>query len=249
MDLHDGSGQAARQVRAAVLSAVVVVVSLHAHLSAGGDSPPMVGLVAGWGVLAVMLSALTRHQLRLPLVLGLLTGGQLLVHLALSEVAAATSPTVAAAATRMTTSSGTHVHHHHAGVAELSSPAAVVPPADTLASMPDVGWTMLAAHLLAAVAIGVWLVAGERVAWQLGQVVTAVVLQSVAGLALLFAGVFAWACPVRVGPPATARRVWFVAAEARQLALASAGSAGTGLLTPVPSSTTSPKGPTHEHPP
>ena len=31
---------------------MVVVVSLAAHLSGGGDSPPVAGLLAGWGLLA-----------------------------------------------------------------------------------------------------------------------------------------------------------------------------------------------------
>jgi hypothetical protein len=218
VDRHDGAGQAVRHGRAAVLSAVVLVVSLLAHLHGGGDAPPLTGLVAGWALLTVLLSRLTRHELGLPLVLGLLTGGQLLVHLALQEAAAATSPAVAAAAARMTAASGGH--HHHAGMADLPSPAPVAP-VDPMTVMGDGGWTMLASHLLAAVVVGVWLVAGERAAWRLVQVVVVAVLRSVDGLAELLHGRLGWVCPVVAGPADPPRRVWLVVAEVEQLALGS----------------------------
>lgn len=216
MDLHDGSGRVVRHVRAAVLSTVVVVVSLLAHVSGGGDSPPVAGLVAGWALLAALLSRVTRHKLRLPLVLGLLAGGQLLVHLALTEAVAAKSPAVADAIARTVASNGLHNHH---GMVAAPSTTAAMPMADTMATMDDGGWAMLAAHLLAAVAVGGWLVAGERAVWQLAHVVAAVVLRSVKGLAKLVTRSFGLLRPVVSGPPVTVCRVWLVTAHAEQLAL------------------------------
>lgn len=225
-----------REVRAAVLSAVVVVVSLLAHLSGGGDRPPATVLVAVWALLAVLLSRLTQRELGLPLVLGLLTGGQLLVHLAWGEATAATTPTVTTAAHHMAASSGSRQHPPN-GI-EPPTSAAVVGAGNPITPMDDSGWAMLAAHLLAAVAVGVWLVAGERAAWQLMQVVAVVIVRSVKDLATLLGGRLGWLCPTIAGPPAPNRHVWLVAAEVKQPTLGSSscrrGPPARGLLAPTP---------------
>lgn len=237
MGLHDGAEPVGRQVRAAVLSAVVVVVSLLAHLSGGGDRPPVTVLVAVWALLAVLLSRLTQRELGLPLVLGLLTGGQLLVHLAWGVATAATTPTVTTAAHHMAASGGSH-HHPPDGI-ELPTAAAVVGAGNPTPPMDDSGgWAMLAAHLLAAVAVGVWLVAGERAAWQLMQVVAVVIMRSVKDLATLLGGRLGWLCPTIAGPPVPGRHVWLVAAEVKQPTLGSSscrrGPPASGLLAPTP---------------
>lgn len=217
MGPHGGKVQVVRHVRAAVLSAVVLVASLLAHVSGGGGLPPATGLVAGWALLSVLLSPMTRHQLGLPLVLGLLTSGQLVVHMALREAAAA-APTVTAATARMTLQSS--AHDHQVPTNGLPSEGAVVL-VQTTAWNEDGGWMMPAAHLLAAGAVGLWLVAGERAAMQLLQVVTVVVLRSVEDLAVLLTGLLGCVCLVVTGPPVPARRDWYVTTDARELALGS----------------------------
>ena len=136
----------------------------------------------------------------------------------------------------MAASSGSH--HHPPGGAELPTAAAVVAAGDPMTSMDDSGWAMLAAHLLAAVAVGVWLVAGERAAWQLMQVVAVVIMRSVKELATLLGGRLGWICPTIVGPPAPNGHIWLVAAEVAQPTLGSSscrrGPPARGLVTPTP---------------
>lgn len=126
--------------RAALVALVALVTGAAGHVSAEGllpSVPALLGLLGAGTILSA--AALTRPATTRRLVL-LLTGGQALVHLALSVTAG---------------------HAHAAAHAEPAlAPGAVL--AEVAAHAP-----MAAAHLAAAAAVGVWLGVGERSLWTL----------------------------------------------------------------------------------
>ncbi len=91
-----------------------------------------------------------------------------------------------------------------------------------MVAMPGAGWVMLAAHLAAAAAVGLWLVAGERAAWALIRMVAAVVARPVEDLAALLEAFSSSAKLVERGLLGTGRRgEWFSEPVAQELALGS----------------------------
>jgi hypothetical protein len=99
-----------RGVRTLLLAAAVVLPSLGAHVVAGGSSPAAPLLLVLVTLTAVAVHPVARHELRLPGMVVVLGGGQLLLHVAFERGAALTSAGETAA----------HAHH------DAVSPAAMI---------------------------------------------------------------------------------------------------------------------------
>ena len=153
-----------RWTRAGTVATVATLLAIGAHVQAGGPAPSLPVLA----VLVLGLTAASATVLAGPASTGrvvmLTAGGQLVAHQVLtaaSAAAAAGSPTRGMAG--MAGMAGHHAGHvvEHGAPDTVSGIGALVPP--LLA--PDA--RMVAAHLAAAVVVGLWLAAGERAVWTL----------------------------------------------------------------------------------
>ncbi|GAA1427152.1 hypothetical protein GCM10009616_03520 [Microlunatus lacustris] len=138
-----------RVLRAGVLGTSSLGLALADQLAAGGHAPPPALLAVCAGLLGLTAVTATARRVRLPLLLGLLGGQQVLLHLALDAGAGAA------------TCGGVDPHVGHAAGAVLRCA-----PGDS-AAMAMPGWPMLLAHLLAAAATALLLLRGEQALWAL----------------------------------------------------------------------------------
>ena len=150
-----------RWTRAGTVATVATLLAVGAHVQAGGPAPslPVLAfLVLGLTAASATLLAGPASTLRVVL---LTAGGQLVAHHVLT---AASAPAVAGPATRGTAGMTGMAGHHAGHVLEHGAVPGVAPlsphllPADA---------RMMAAHLAAAVVVGLWLAAGERALWTL----------------------------------------------------------------------------------
>ncbi|TAK70285.1 MAG: hypothetical protein EPO13_04910 [Actinomycetota bacterium] len=158
-----------RAVRASVVGALVVGLAAIAHGTAGGALPGPVGLMLLAGIAAGLAVPLLGRPGSVPRLVGLVVGGQTLLH-------------------AVFTATGGHgeaiVHVHAPGAAtgvaavpgtladsfDLAGLAGALPErrpfadavAHLAADLTPAALPMLAAHLLAAAAVGLWLALGER---------------------------------------------------------------------------------------
>ena len=189
-----------RWLRASVLSLVMVLGGLAGHVAAGGvaaSSATVLMMLAATGVLVAPMLGAPASTSR---VVVLVAAGQGAVHLALQLLAPPARMAHNGGSMPMTgaMSATGHGSAHHDAV---------------LALMNGADLAMLVGHLAAAVAVGVWLAAGERAAWALlamtgGSVVESLrVLLHTAALRPAFAG------PTR--QPAGAVPGWLLAVPLR----------------------------------
>ena len=150
-----------RWTRAGTVATVATLLAVGAHVQAGGPVPsvPVLAfLVLGLTAASATLLAGPASTLRVVL---LTAGGQLVAHHVLT---AASAPAAAGSPTRGLAG----MAGHHAGhVVEHGAPD-TVPGIGALASpLLAADARMVAAHLAAAVVVGLWLAAGERAVWTL----------------------------------------------------------------------------------
>jgi hypothetical protein len=158
-----GSNAVRCLVRALTLPSVVFASGLVGHIAGGGSIPTGSVLVALFVLTAVAVAPLATAPLRPAATVALLIGGQGLLHagLELLSSAAVPAPTVmcgpsmGAMAAAPTTSC--HVMMH--GAAASPGPAMRVLSGGHL--------VMVLGHIAAAIVVGLWLAAGERVLWML----------------------------------------------------------------------------------
>jgi hypothetical protein len=156
-----------RLVRAAVLTALVVALTIAAHRLGGGASPAIFALVALTALLWPVALLATRRRLG---PVGLLVGlgaGQLLGHGLLGWLA---GPGVSGTSASVSLECLQHAAHQRASTACLGDPAV----AEALAAgqahahgQQVTGLLMLAAHLLATVVAALLVARGEQVLWRL----------------------------------------------------------------------------------
>lgn len=197
-------GPALQWARGGLLAAVMVFLGIAGHVTADGLLPGP-GTLLALGVLAAPMCTafLARPASRLRIVT-LLTGGQAVVHLALSltggHVGEAQAHGVGSGSLRPATGAGPvlpSVDGHRVG-SYLDAFQASAPTSGTgsLAPALPVGHLiddlhshlpMMLAHLLAAVLVGLWLAAGERCLWHLLHLTARRAARIVAPLQLLSA--------------------------------------------------------------
>lgn len=163
--------------RAGTLGAVVMVLGSVSHVSAGGLLPQV-----GW--LAVMLAVSGLLSLRFLLhavsprrLVALVVAGQGLVHLGLTLSAGHRTPSVSGGHlldhphTPGEGAGAMHALQHAAETAPLASEPGPSLGSTTMSHLVEhvagTGPAMLLAHLAAAVAVGLWLAAGESALWTL----------------------------------------------------------------------------------
>ncbi|MGA8210082.1 MAG: hypothetical protein WB798_08005 [Nocardioidaceae bacterium] len=134
-------------LRSLTLAAVVIGSAVVAHAGAGGGAPPppvVVALLVATNLVAAPLVAASVSTCRLAV---LLSGAQLAVHVALALTGQAAAHATGHPAPMM---------HHGA-----AAPGASL----DVSAVTSVRLDMLAAHLLASLAVGLWLAGVERAAW------------------------------------------------------------------------------------
>jgi hypothetical protein len=157
------TSDAVRWVRALTLASVLFTGGLAGHAAADGFTPAISVLIPLFILTVVAVGPFVGAPMSPAQIVASLLGGQVLLHAALqllgrNAIAGMTTPTLATDA--FSTSS-----FHHMSCHMMAYPAA--PAAHDTALLADSHAVMLFAHLAAAMAVGVWLAAGERVVWTL----------------------------------------------------------------------------------
>lgn len=212
-------------LRALLVGVLAFVLGVVGHVSADGLLPGPVLLVVLLAI-SVLLSAPMLNRPASPVrLVALLVGGQTLVHLALTVTAGhagdrpASHPAVPSTIGTLPTVGGQRVgslQDAYQGMSGRPSPMAPALPVGHLVDDLSAHAPMMAAHLVAAALVGLWLAYGERCLWT---------ILALTGRRLLAA---AWALGVPVVQPAprlstTAdrtpvrpRSLWFVRPHSRR---------------------------------
>lgn len=159
------AGDAAlRWLRASLLSALLVLGGLAAHVAAGGVAPSASSVLMLLAATAVLVAPMLGMPASTHRVVGLVMAGQCLVHLALPFLSpsARTAPHGAPMLMPSGLSNG-----HGSMTAAVMDHVAVPHHDAVLVLMNEADLAMLVGHLAAAVAVGLWLAAGERAAWSI----------------------------------------------------------------------------------
>jgi hypothetical protein len=158
--------------RAALLTAVTLFLGVAAHVTADGLLPSAAWLVVLALLGVVPCAALLAGPASTLRIVVLLAGGQALVHLALTVTAGHAGPAGHAGAGH-THPAGTPPHVDGAGSAlqtlqqgRLAPTTGGVAAGDLVQHLVDHA-PMMAAHVLAAALVGLWLAVGERALWTL----------------------------------------------------------------------------------
>ena len=159
------AGDAAlRWLRASLLSAVLVLGGLAGHVAAGGAAPSASSVLMMLAAIGVLVAPMLGVPASTRRVVGLVMAGQGLVHLALQFLApsARTAPHGVPMLMQSDLSDG-----HGSMTGAVTEHAAVAHNDAVLVLMDGADLAMLVGHLAAAVAVGLWLAAGERAAWSI----------------------------------------------------------------------------------
>jgi hypothetical protein len=152
-----------RGVRVLTLPSVLFTSGLAGHVAGDGATPAVWALVALFALTVVAVAPLAGAAMSPARVVTLLVGGQGVLHTALqlhggTDVPATT--TMCGASTGVLAFSPTDSHL-------VMHPDAATLHGSVMSLMSGGHLVMLLAHLAAAVAVGVWLAAGERALWML----------------------------------------------------------------------------------
>jgi len=140
-----------RVTRAGSIALVTLVLSIAAHVGAGGHAPSLMGLAMVTVPLTLLAVAVTARRIGFPLLAGVFAVTQLGLHVAFEAL---TAPVMGV------TTAGMPGAHHAGHLALTGAPPAVDP-------MGDVPAWMLIAHLVAALACALVLARGEQALWAL----------------------------------------------------------------------------------
>jgi hypothetical protein len=152
-------------LRALVLGFVALAIGASAHVAAGGTLPAVGALLALLGVVTIAVAPMLRSPAPTRRVVVLLVTGEAFIHLVLSVTSPARTVGPEASSPGTAPLAGGH-HTHDALVQGGSAPHSgwLVQP---LTGTSGQHLLMAEAHLAAAVAVGLWLAAGERALWTL----------------------------------------------------------------------------------
>jgi len=157
-----------RWVRALTLASVLLVSGLTGHGAAGGAAPPSALILPLFLIATVAVAPFLEGPVSTRRVAALLLGGQGVLHVILQVVAG--TAVSSQAGTSMPAAPGAGMTHVMAGG------AAVLPYPVTVVTGAHLG--MLLAHVGAAIAVGMWLAAGERALWALVEVAALPVVEA-----------------------------------------------------------------------
>lgn len=184
------AGADLRLLRAAVFTAVCVVLSAGAHMLASGHGVPGWTLAVGWLVVFAFVAPLAGRERSMPAIAAGLAGGQLVLHVLFNVGGICGAGGMAEIAGRLlcderTTALPSHTHAlagtgHTAGMHGMAAMPGM-PPVAAESTMLSYSLPMLLAHVVAAVTVGWLLRRGEAALWRL-------VALSVRGLAELSGG-------------------------------------------------------------
>ena len=167
--LGDGRGamtsDAVRWVRALTLASVLFTGGLAGHAAADDLTPAVPVLIPLFVLTVVAMGPFVGAPLNLARTIALLFGGQVLLHTALQLLgrSAATGMTTSARGAAPLLAPSSHPMSCHM----MSDPGARPSAGFAMPLLGGQHLIMLLAHLAAAIAVGVWLLAGERVLWSL----------------------------------------------------------------------------------
>lgn len=204
------AGADLRLLRAAVFTAVCVVLSAGAHMLASGHGVPGWTLAVGWLVVFAVVAPLAGRERSMPAIATGLTGGQLVLHVLFNVGGVCGAGGIAEIAGRLLCderAAALRSHAHSAaGTGHMVGMPAMpgMPSAATESTMLSYSLPMLLGHVVAAVTAGWLLRRGEAALWRL-------VALSARGLAELSGGALRHAVAlVRLlltGSPAAPRAV------------------------------------------
>ena len=139
-----------RLFRSGLIGSIVLGLAAGGHLAGGGQLPTPAILAALCAVTMVPVAALTRFKLSLPVLIGLIGGGQVWLHWAFDAMSAGAPPAASPA-----------LLSEHAGHASAAlNPEALMLAAPAHGSVPD--GLMFAAHAVATLVTALLLARGER---------------------------------------------------------------------------------------
>ena len=144
-------------VRVLTLPAVLFTSGLAGHMAGDGAVPAVGVLVALFVLTVVALAPFAGTAMSPARVVALLVGGQGVLHTALQLLGGTGVPA----------SSPTGSHLMSTGSHLMTHPDAATSHGSVMSLMSGGHLVMLLTHLAAAVAVGVWLAAGERALWML----------------------------------------------------------------------------------
>ena len=155
------AGAGLRLLRAAVFTAVCVVLAAAGHGVASGRSVPVCSLALGWLAVFAVVAPLAGRERRMASIAGVLAAGQLALHALFNASQVCAVPAAPASAAVGPDSSAVRGAH---GAAAMPGMGAFGAMAHSLCSLP-----MLLGHLLAAVVAGWILRRGEAALWRLAR--------------------------------------------------------------------------------
>ena len=145
-----------RWVRALTLPSVRFISALAGHAAAGGVTPAPPVLVFLFVITVAVLVPLVGALISPARIVALLIVGEGLLHIALELLGRSTVMTAMNNPAAMSSPTGCHL---------MMQPISAAPYGSEMSLMGDGHVIMLLAHIAAAVAVGMWLAAGERVLW------------------------------------------------------------------------------------
>lgn len=191
--------------RAALLAAVVVLVSAVGHVSADGNLPGPLAMAALLGLTTVVSARFLTRQASTLRIVAMLVGGQAVIHGLLSVLAGhGTGPAGHRSAEAGSfVFDGRHVERTGSYFDQVAAmQASSAPDPGPVGSGASAGWMhvvehlgaqsplMLVAHLLVVVALGVWLAVGEAALWAVLTLMGSTLLGVVGALVALGTGRF-----------------------------------------------------------
>ena len=163
------AGHAAlRWLRAAALAAVVVLGGLAGHVAAGGVAPSASAVLMMLAATVVLVAPMLGAPASTGRVVVVVVAGQGLVHLALQFLAPSAHHAHSGGSMLMPVAMSSGVSSRNASMTDAALDRGSSAQHDAvLALMGGPDLAMLVGHLAAAVAVGLWLAAGERAVWSL----------------------------------------------------------------------------------
>jgi hypothetical protein len=145
-----------RWARALTLPSVLFISALAGHAAAGGVTPAPPVLVPLFGITVAVVVPLVGALISPARVVALLIVGEGLLHIALELLGRSTVMSAMNDPAALSSPTGCHL---------MMQPISATPYGSVMSLMSDGHVIMLVAHVAAAVVVGVWFVAGERILW------------------------------------------------------------------------------------
>ena len=172
---------ALRWSRALVLASVALITGVMAHVTAGQPVPGTGPIAVLLVVVACAVGPLLRHPASTRRVVLLVAAGETFIHFALLSLSTGAGHPAA----------GPMAGMHHARTPAHTVPLAWGWLAERWWDVAHQHVSMTAAHLAAAMAVGLWLAAGERALW----VLLCLTLQPITGALAVLLDAYGWLRP------------------------------------------------------